>query len=54
MRSGLSEVMVSDEGEINMGRIHICDQESWSYKRGGLLQGWSLKRGTTVLTISNY
>ena len=28
---------------------YICDQHSQSYKRGGLSQGWSLKRGTTVV-----
>ena len=36
MKGGLSKEVVSDEEEINMGYIHICDQQSRSYKRGGL------------------
>ena len=39
MKGGLSEEMVSDEGKINMGHIHICEQQSRSYKRVGLLTG---------------
>ena len=32
MKGGLSKEVVSDEGEINMGHIHFCDQQSGSYK----------------------
>ena len=31
--------VVPDNGEINIGQIHICDQQSLSYKRGGLSKG---------------
>ena len=47
--SSLKEV-VSDEGELSMGHIHICDQQSRSCKRGGLSRGGSLKGGTIVCT----
>ena len=39
MKGGLPKEVVSDEGKINMGHMHICDQQSWSYKRGGLSTG---------------
>ena len=48
MNGGLSKEVISDVGEINMGRIHICDQQSWSYERGDLSRGWSPAGGTTV------
>ena len=48
MKGGLSKEVVSDEGEVSMGYIYICNQKDRSYKRGGLSRGWSLKRGTTV------
>ena len=47
---GLSKEVVSDEGEVSIGHIYTCDQQSLSDKRGGLSQGWSLKGGTTVHT----
>ena len=50
MKGGLSKEVVSDEGEVSMGYIYFCNQKDRSYKRGGLLRGWSLKRGTTVHT----
>ena len=28
---------------------YICDQQRWSYERGGISRGWSLKGGATVL-----
>ena len=48
MTGALSKEVISDEGELCIGHIHICDQQNRSYKRGGPSQGWSLKRGTTV------
>ena len=33
MKGSLSKEVVSDEGEISMEYIYICDQQSRSYKR---------------------
>ena len=52
MKGGLSNEVVSDEGEINMGHIRKYVLKAAFTTGVFFSRGWSLKGGTTVLNFT--